>query len=59
MKYSESLYWIIYLIMIFEKQVTRHSQADIAKIQTLLGYDLQFNIMQGIAKAMPWYVNFI
>ena len=34
----------------------RHSQADITKIQTLLGYDPQFNIIQGIAKAMPWYV---
>ena len=35
----------------------RHSQADISKIQSLLGYDPQFNIIQGIAKAMPWYVN--
>ncbi len=37
----------------------RHSQADITKIQTLLGYDPQFNIIQGIAKAMPWYVQFL
>ena len=37
----------------------KHSQADIAKIQTLLGYDPQFNIIQGIEKAMPWYVNFL
>ena len=37
----------------------RHSQADIAKIQTLLGYDPQFNIIQGIEKAMPWYVKFL
>lgn len=37
----------------------RHSQADISKIQTLLGYDPQFNIIQGIAKAMPWYVQFL
>ena len=37
----------------------RHSQADIAKIQTLLGYDPQFNIIQGIKKAMPWYVKFL
>lgn len=35
----------------------RHSQADIAKIQTLLGYDPQFDIIQGIEKAMPWYVK--
>lgn len=34
----------------------RHSQADISKIQTMLGYDPQFNIIQGIAKATPWYV---
>ena len=37
----------------------RHSQADITKIQSLLGYDPQFNIIQGIAKAMPWYVRFL
>lgn len=37
----------------------RHSQADIAKIQTLLGYDPQFDIIQGIEKAMPWYVKFL
>lgn len=37
----------------------RHSQADITKIQTLLGYDPQFNIIQGIAKAMPWYVGVV
>lgn len=35
----------------------RHSQADITKIKTLLGYDPQFNIIQGIEKAMPWYVE--
>ena len=35
----------------------RHSQADIAKIQTLLGYDPQFNIIEGIEKAVPWYVE--
>lgn len=33
----------------------RHSQADISKIQTKLGYDPQFDIIQGIEKAMPWY----
>lgn len=35
----------------------RHSQADIMKIKTLLGYDPQFDIQLGIAKAMPWYVQ--
>ena len=37
----------------------RHSQADISKIKTLLGYDPQFNIIQGIEKAMPWYVQLL
>ena len=35
----------------------RHSQADISKIQNALGYAPQFDIIQGIEKAMPWYVN--
>ena len=34
----------------------RHSQADISKAVTKLGYDPQYRIMDGIAKAMPWYV---
>lgn len=37
----------------------RHSQACIDKIQTLLGYDPGFDIVSGIAKAMPWYVGFL
>lgn len=37
----------------------RHSQADIGKIQALLGYAPKYNIEQGIAKAMPWYVEFL
>ncbi len=35
----------------------QHSQADISKIKTRLGYDPQFSIIEGIEKAMPWYVN--
>ncbi|MGE6328541.1 NAD-dependent epimerase/dehydratase family protein [Psychrobacter pacificensis] len=35
----------------------RHSQADITKIQNALGYAPQFDIIQGIKKAMPWYVQ--
>ena len=35
----------------------RHSQADITKIKTLLGYAPDFSIAQGIEKAMPWYVQ--
>ena len=37
----------------------RHSQADINKIQKALGYAPQFDIVQGIEKAMPWYVTFL
>jgi len=35
----------------------RHSQADISKMQNALGYEPQFDIVQGIEKAMPWYVK--
>ena len=34
----------------------RHSQADVTKISTLLGYAPTFVIKEGIAEAMPWYV---
>ena len=40
----------------FREGDVRHSQADIRKIQNALGYDPQFDIIQGIKKAMPWYV---
>ncbi|MDM1341439.1 NAD-dependent epimerase/dehydratase family protein [Acinetobacter pseudolwoffii] len=36
----------------------RHSQASIEKIKSLLGYQPEFVITQGISKAMPWYINF-
>lgn len=35
----------------------RHSQADISKIVANLGYNPQFNLQQGIVKAMPWYIT--
>ncbi|NML15077.1 SDR family oxidoreductase [Azohydromonas caseinilytica] len=35
----------------------RHSQADIAKAQRLLGYAPTHRIGDGIAQAMPWYVR--
>jgi UDP-N-acetylglucosamine 4-epimerase len=35
----------------------RHSQADVSKARTLLGYDPQHNLNQGLAEAMPWYVK--
>ena len=37
----------------------RHSQADISKIKNALGYTPEFDIIQGIEKAMPWYVTFL
>ncbi|WP_441002140.1 NAD-dependent epimerase/dehydratase family protein [Pseudocolwellia agarivorans] len=35
----------------------RHSQADIGKAKSLLGYDPEFRIQSGIEKAMSWYVS--
>jgi len=35
----------------------RHSQADVSKIKNALGYNPKFDIIQGIEKAMPWYVK--
>lgn len=37
----------------------RHSQADVSKIKTLLGYAPAIVIKEGIAEAMPWYVKFL
>lgn len=37
----------------------RHSQADIAKAEKLLGYSPQFRLQKGIRRAMPWYVKSI
>lgn len=35
----------------------RHSQADIGKAAGKLGYAPEFRIFEGIAKAMPWYLE--
>jgi UDP-N-acetylglucosamine 4-epimerase len=35
----------------------RHSQADIGKAASKLGYVPEFRIQEGIAKAMPWYLR--
>jgi UDP-N-acetylglucosamine 4-epimerase len=35
----------------------RHSQADIKKAKTFLGYNPSHNIAEGLDKAMDWYVN--
>lgn len=43
----------------FRSGDVRHSQADIGKAKKLLGYMPQFDIVSGISKAMPWYVEFL
>jgi len=35
----------------------RHSQADIGKAASKLGYAPEFRIFDGIARAMPWYLE--
>ena len=35
----------------------RHSQAQILKANNKLGYEPEFNIVEGIKKAMPWYIK--
>ncbi len=35
----------------------RHSQADISRAKADLGYQPTHNVAQGLAVAMPWYVN--
>lgn len=37
----------------------RHSQADVTKARTLLGYAPQYDIRAGLQAAMPWYVQFL
>ncbi|WP_350645404.1 NAD-dependent epimerase/dehydratase family protein [Pseudoalteromonas sp. G24-MNA-CIBAN-0072] len=37
----------------------RHSQADISKARSSLGYEPQYNINDGISKAIPWYIKSI
>ncbi len=43
----------------FRSGDVRHSQADIGKAQRLLGYAPQYRIQQGIAEAMPWYIELL
>jgi UDP-N-acetylglucosamine 4-epimerase len=41
----------------FRSGDVRHSQADISKAKYGLGYSPEFNISQGIERAMPWYMS--
>ncbi|AAN56189.1 Vi polysaccharide biosynthesis UDP-N-acetylglucosaminuronic acid C-4 epimerase TviC [Shewanella oneidensis MR-1] len=37
----------------------RHSQADVSKAVTRLGYQYTHKILEGISEAMPWYKEFL
>jgi UDP-N-acetylglucosamine/UDP-N-acetylgalactosamine 4-epimerase len=37
----------------------RHSQADVSKARRLLGYDGTIAFADGLARAMPWYIEFL
>jgi len=39
----------------FRKGDVRHSQADISKAQTLLGYAPEYRVREGLAATMGWY----
>ena len=41
----------------FRSGDVRHSQADISKAASKLGYAPEYRIVEGIAKAMPWYLG--
>lgn len=43
----------------FREGDVRHSQADISKATSALGYQPQFSIKEGIQKAMPWYIELL
>ncbi|MGH1472178.1 MAG: NAD-dependent epimerase/dehydratase family protein [Cellvibrionaceae bacterium] len=43
----------------FRSGDVRHSQADISKAKNKLGYAPEFRILEGIQKAMGWYVKFL
>lgn len=43
----------------FREGDVRHSQADISKARSALGYEPRFSIKEGIQKAMPWYIELL
>ncbi|MEZ8967582.1 NAD-dependent epimerase/dehydratase family protein [Vibrio breoganii] len=43
----------------FREGDVRHSQADISKAQSKLGYSGNYRISEGISIAMPWYIEFL
>ncbi|MES2908412.1 MAG: NAD-dependent epimerase/dehydratase family protein [Pseudomonadota bacterium] len=53
---SEVLYSKSAIYRDFREGDVRHSQADIRKIERLLGYVPSHDISKGIAQTMPWYI---
>jgi UDP-N-acetylglucosamine 4-epimerase len=47
------------LYMPFRAGDVRHSQADITRARTLLGYEPTHTVHEGIREAMPWYIQFL
>ena len=43
----------------FRSGDVKHSQADITKAETLLGYRPNYKIAEGLREAMPWYIQFM
>jgi UDP-N-acetylglucosamine 4-epimerase len=43
----------------FRSGDVKHSQADITKAKTLLGYYPTYKVSEGLQEAMPWYIQFI
>ncbi len=43
----------------FREGDVRHSQADVSKAKTLLGYEPSYQILDGVRESMPWYQNFL
>lgn len=41
----------------FREGDIRHTQADINKAISKLGYDPQWTVLEGIEKVMPWYID--
>jgi UDP-N-acetylglucosamine 4-epimerase len=37
----------------------RHSQANVDKAERLLGYENTIPLVEGLSKAMPWYIEFV
>jgi len=41
----------------FRKGDVKHSNADISKAQSVLGYEVTYNVAEGMAKTIDWYLS--